>query len=136
MKGISGVVVAVLLTVIGIVAVLMFWAMFSGMFSPHPKLLIEGATLVKMGDQVLGTITVREVGGASTQIQKIEIRGGANEQITCNPTGGSMELSAGASKTIQCTASGLQTGKTYYLIVYYKVGDGEQPTDPYPVTVR
>jgi ABC-type transporter Mla subunit MlaD len=46
-RGISGVVIAVLLTVIGIAAVLMFWGMMSGFFNPQPKVIIEKATITK-----------------------------------------------------------------------------------------
>lgn len=137
MKGISGVVVAVLLTVIGIVAVLMFWATFGGIISgTTPRVMIEKASFVKTGQQVYGTVTVREVGGASTSIEEIVLK--ADQEFQCTPTGDAdKNLSPGGSKTIECTVnSDLATGKTYYLIVRYKVGDKKEPTDPYPVTIR
>jgi len=76
-RGISGVVVTVLLTVIGIAAVLMFWGMMSGFFNPHPKVIIESAQLTNLGNNQYDlSITVRETGGASTCIIGATITGG------------------------------------------------------------
>jgi uncharacterized membrane protein YgcG len=75
LRGISGVVIAVLLAVIGIAAVLMFWGMMSGFFNPQPKVIIEKATITKIGDKYDVSITVRETGGASTTIIEAKIFG-------------------------------------------------------------
>lgn len=136
MQGMSGVIVAVLLTVIGILAVLLFWGMFSGMLNPQPKVIIEKATITKIGSGVYDVaVTVREVGGASTTIKKIEIK--SDETTISVDTSSSLELSAGQSKTIIGTASGtLLPGKTYYIYVFYIKGNEEERSDLYPVTVR
>jgi hypothetical protein len=151
-RGISGVVIAVLLTVIGIAAVLMFWGMMSGFFNPQPKVIIEKATITKIGNQYDVLITVRETGGASTTIKEAKIFGpghenGAPIQISTgnstggpsNSTGGSKTpvLSPGSSITITGTLNTqLQPGVTYYIAVYYTKGDGTERSDLYPVTVR
>jgi len=163
MRGVSGVVVAVLLTVISIVAVLIFWNTISCLVGlcPEPKILIENANL--LAKQCLLTLTVKNIGSAATTISKVELlraeksgssqgdsssltfttprSSSSNGQPTQNP-----EVPPGASLTIQydCgTGSGggqsggqLTAGATYYVIVYYKKGDTVVPTDPYPVTAR
>ncbi|AEA12413.1 hypothetical protein TUZN_0930 [Thermoproteus uzoniensis 768-20] len=158
--GISGVVVTVLLTVIGIVAVLMFWAMFSGFFNPHPKIIIESAEVTQLSPgQYDVSITVREVGGASTQITGAVIYGTGSQsssqppQLQCNPPGQSQSSSsssassssqsfsipvgAGQEVTFYCTYSGnLIPGQTYYLAVYYTSGSSNVRSDLYPVTVH
>jgi len=139
MRGISGVVIAVLLTVIGIVAVLAFWAMFSGLFNPQPKVIIEKATLTRIGNNQYDlSISVREVGGASTTIQRVVLTGGGstNEQ-ECTGEGQDTSLQAGQSKQLAYKCSGsLNPGTTYYVRVYYQKGTGSEATDLYPVTVR
>lgn len=138
LRGISGVVIAVLLTVIGIAAVLMFWGIFSGLFTPTPRLIIEQASAVKVGtNNYQFTIRVREVGGASTTIKYINITGGGtSHKIELKD----IPIGAGESKTIEATLTltgqDLQPGITYYIKVYYKKGSGEEPTDLYPITVR
>jgi hypothetical protein len=151
------VVIAVLLTVIGIAAVLMFWGMMSGFFNPQPKVIIEKATITKIGDKYDVLITVRETGGASTTINEARIFGpdlGSGVSITISTgsgTGGSSDnkggsnalvLSPGSSKTINGTLTfqdpnkQLKPGVTYYIAVYYTKGDGTERSDLYPVTVR
>ena len=149
LKGISNVVVTVLLTVIGIVAVLLFWSMFSGLFNPTPKVIIEQASAISLGNGVYEfTIQVREVGGASTTIDQIILEAGT-QTYTLTPTqpGGSssssgssssgITLGAGQSITIVARYNGqLNPGQTYYLRVAYTVGNGIQYSDAYPVTIR
>ncbi len=132
-RGISGVVIAVLLTVIGILAVLMFWGMFSGMFNPQPKVIIEKATITKIGNKYDVSITVREVGGASTTIRAvIKTPDGSEKDIIKN-----VDLQAGQSKTLVGEyTENLDPGTTYYIAVYYQKGNGEERSELYPVTVR
>jgi len=136
-RGISGVVIAVLLTVIGIAAVLMFWGMMSGFFNPQPKVIIEKATITKTGPNTYDiSITVRETGGASTQIDDAKIIDDNNENTLTLKTGDTT-LSPGQSKTlIYSYSGGLQPGKTYYVAVYYTKGGSTERSDLYPVTVR
>ena len=137
LRGISGVVIAVLLTVIGIAAVLMFWGMMSGFFNPQPKVIIEKATITKTGKGTYDvSITVRETGGASTQIKEAKIIVDGQENTLTSKTEDTT-LSPGQSKTLIYSYSGeLQPGKTYYVAVYYTKGDGTERSDLYPVTVR
>jgi hypothetical protein len=136
-RGISGVVIAVLLTVIGIAAVLMFWGMMSGFFSPQPKVIIEKATITKVGNKFDVSITVRETGGASTQIKYAKIIVDGKEQDLSSGTKDTT-LSPGQSKTLVYSydSGELTPGKTYYVVVYYTKGDIEERSDLYPVTVR
>jgi hypothetical protein len=137
LRGISGVVIAVLLAVIGIAAVLMFWGMMSGFFNPQPKVIIEKATITKIGrDTYDVSITVRETGGASTRINEAKIIVDGEERTLTSKTEDTT-LSPGQSKTLIYSYSGeLQPGKTYYVAVYYTKGDGTERSDLYPVTVR
>jgi len=154
MRGVSGVVVAVLLTVISIVAVLVFWNTIACLVGlcPEAKLLVENANLV--ANQGLLTLTVRNVGNAATSISRVELlpagqsgsgQGGSSSGPSCTPRstgqGGQQtqnpEVSPGLSLTIQYNCGqGLKAGTTYYIIVYYTKGNTEVPTDPYPVTAR
>jgi hypothetical protein len=153
-RGISGVVIAVLLAVIGIAAVLMFWGMMSGFFNPQPKVIIEKATITKIGNKYDVLITVREVGGASTTIvearifgpdlddngERIDISTGSGTGGSSSNTGGSNTpvLSPGSSITItgKFDKKPLKPGVTYYIAVYYTKGDVTERSDLYPVTVR
>jgi len=160
MRGISGVVVAVLLTVISIVAVLIFWNSISCLVGlcPEPKILIENANL--LAKQCLLTLTVKNIGSAATNISKVELlpaeKSGSSQRDSSSltfttprsssssgQTTQKTEVPPGASLTIQydCGSGqsggqGLTAGATYYVIVYYKKGDTVVPTDPYPVTAR
>jgi hypothetical protein len=141
LRGISGVVIAVLLTVIGIAAVLTFWGMVSGFFNPQPKVIIEKATITKIGDKYDVSITVRETGGASTTIKAVKLFGSglSDEGVDVNIKTPESDriLSPGSSKTIVGTYSGsLQTGTTYYIAVEYDKGGSKERSDLYPVTVR
>ena len=138
MRGISGVVIAVLLTVIGIAAVLAFWTIFYPLIQPHPKIVIESATLTKIGDRYDLTIRVREVGGASTTITKITLEGPGLTETECRfKRGQDGSLSAGQSKTIvaECNVQ-LEPGVTYHIYVYYRSGGGEEMSGPHAVTPR
>jgi len=154
-RGISGVVIAVLLTVLGIAAVLLFWSMISGFFNPQPKVIIEKATITQIGDKYDVLITVRETGGASTKIkeakifgpglndngERIDISTGSSTGGSSSNTGGSntLVLSPGSSITITGKLGNnirLNPGVTYYIAVYYTKGDGTERSDLYPVTVR
>ena len=142
LRGISGVVIAVLLTVIGIAAVLMFWGMMSGFFNPQPKVIIEKATITKTGQNTYDiSITVRETGGASTEIDYAVITGGGlqnEERLSTSNQQQDKTLSPGQSKTLvfKLDNQQLTPGVTYYLAVYYKKGDSTERSDLYPVTVR
>jgi len=141
MRGISGVVVAVLLTVIGVVAVLVFWTGVICSIAPQlcgrteSKVMIESASLVKMGNNYLLTVHVREVGGASTTIETIKLIKDNPDSPVCSDKPNKL-LEAGRSATIQKTCGNLNPGETYYVIVEYKSGGTTKVTDPYPVTAR
>jgi hypothetical protein len=144
LRGISGVVIAVLLTVIGIAAVLLFWSMISGFFTPQPKVIIEKATITKTGQNTYDiSITVRETGGASTEIDYAVITGGdLQKEVRLDLSTTSQQqdktLSPGQSKTlvVKLNDQQLKHGVTYYVAVYYTKGGGTERSDLYPVTVR
>ncbi len=139
LRGISGAVVAVLLAVIGIAAVLLFWGMVSGFFTPQPKVIVEKVTITKIGNKYDLLITVREMGGASTEIERVIITGGdlTNDIILQTPREQDRELSPGQTKTFTYEVrQELRPGVTYYVAVYYRKGDGTERSDLYPVTVR
>jgi len=109
-------------------------------FIPKARVIIEEATLTKVGDNKYDlSISVREVGGASTTIQKIVLVGGGldSEKQCYLKSGQNATLYAGQSKqlTYQCDLQ-LPLGVTYYVRVYYQKGEGSEATDLYPVTVR
>ena len=140
LRGLSGAVVAVLLAVIGIAAVLLFWSMVSGFFNPQPKVIIEKVTITNIGDKFDVTITVRETGGASTEIDKVVITGGdvqGAEIELHTPRERDTKLSPGQSKTLTYELQQkLRPGVTYYVAVYYQKGTDTERSDLYPVTVR
>jgi hypothetical protein len=160
LRGISGVVIAVLLAVIGIAAVLMFWGMMSGFFSPQPKVIIEKATITKVGQKRYDlSITVRETGGASTCILGAAIMGGSSStpipvtstatppisasgqrsgQQGCGDNNQGIPLGPGQSMTISYVVENqqLSPGVTYYVAVYYLSSNTVERTDLYPITVR
>jgi hypothetical protein len=133
-------VIAVLLAVIGIAAVLMFWSMVSGFFTSQPKVIIEKATITNVGNKYDISISVREIGGASTRIDRAVITGGnLQNEVPLDPAAQQQDttLSPGQSKTLlyQLTQE-LRPGVTYYVAVYYSKGGGTERSDLYPVTVR
>jgi len=142
LRGISGVVIAVLLAVIGIAAVLLFWGMVSGFFNPQPKVIIEKATITKIGNKYDISITVRETGGASTKIYQAVITGGQLSgetplQLSTTAQQQDTTLSPGQSRTLVYeTSQQLTEGVTYYVAVYYTKGNSVERSDLYPVTVR
>jgi len=159
LRGISGVVIAVLLAVIGIAAVLMFWGMMSGFFSPQPKVIIEKAIITKVGQKYDLSITVRETGGASTCILGATIMGGSSStpipvtstatppisassqqsgQQGCGDNNQGIPLGPGQSMTISYVVENqqLSPGVTYYVAVYYLSSNTVERTDLYPITVR
>jgi hypothetical protein len=141
-RGISGVVIAVLLTVIGIAAVLLFWSMISGFFNPQPKVIIEKVTITNVGNKYDISITVRETGGASTKIERAVITGGqlpgeTELQLSTTAQQQDTTLSPGQSRTLVYEISQqLTAGVTYYVAVYYTKGNSVERSDLYPVTVR
>jgi hypothetical protein len=142
LRGISGVVIAVLLTVIGIAAVLLFWSMISGFFNPQPKVIIEKVTITNVGNKYDISITVRETGGASTKIERAVITGGQFSgetalQLSTTAQQQDTTLSPGQSRTLVYeTSQQLTAGVTYYVAVYYTKGNSVERSDLYPVTVR
>ncbi len=106
----------------------------------EPKVIIEKVVLTKIGLNVYDlAVTVREVGGASTAITRVEIVGGNLNApiIRTAPNGGNSTLRAGQRRTLAYIIFGkFNPGITYYIRVYYDIGEGEEATDLYPVTVR
>jgi len=112
----------------------------------EPKIIIETANL--LAKQGLLILTVKNIGGMTTTISKVELlsaeqsgssqRGGTrllcslNTQTIQNP-----EVPPGPSLIIQYNCGQeFKAGVIYYVIVYYTKGNTEVPTDSYPVTAR
>jgi len=140
MRGISGVVIAVLLTVIGVVAVIAFWGVICQMFPEmcgggDARVIIESASLRKSGNNYLLTVGVREIGGKSTTIENIKLIRDNPDSPVCQGSPQEKSLEAGQRRTIILTCSGnIELGKTYYVIVEYKSRGNTQVTEPSPVT--
>jgi len=139
MRGISGVVIAVLLTVIGVIAVLAFWGsicqMFPEMCGGDTRVIIESASLRKSGDSYLLTVGVREIGGKATTIENIKLIRDNPDSPICQGSPKEKSLEAGQRRTIILTcSSGIELGKTYYVIVEYTKRGTKEVTEPSPVT--
>jgi len=72
-------------------------------------------------------------------IQRVVLTGDGlyGEQQCHIKSGQDAVLHAGKSKSLeyQCDLQ-LHPGITYYVRVYYQKGEGNEATDPYPITVR
>jgi len=72
-------------------------------------------------------------------IQRVVLTGdGLDGEQQCHlKSGQDAVLHAGKSKSLeyQCDLQ-LHPGITYYVRVYYQKGEGNEATDPYPITVR
>jgi len=105
-----------------------------------PEVIIEKATLLKIREDLYDlVVSVREVRGVSTTIQKVVlIGGGLDGEKECElKNGQDATLHMGQPKRLiyQCNVQ-LHPGFTYYVRVYYQKGEGSEVTDLYPVTVR
>jgi hypothetical protein len=123
-KRISGVVVAVLLTVIGIAAVLLFWGTISSLIGgKRLQGNIDSATIIVVGGQAKLAITISNAGTVDFKVTSIKV--GDNDVTKCDP---SFDLiPSGGSITYSCDVSGVSAGQTYILTVALQ-GGGKQST--------
>ncbi|MEM0267077.1 MAG: hypothetical protein QXV98_00505 [Thermofilaceae archaeon] len=114
-KAISGVVVAVLLTVVGIAAVLVFWGVISGLIGGR-RLTgnIDSAQLLVVDNKAKLQVVISNVGTIDFTVNKISLDQG--QVGSCNPALGMM-VASGRSVTIVCDVSGVTAGSTYLLTV-------------------
>jgi hypothetical protein len=125
-KGISGVVVAVLLTVIGIAAVLLFWGTISGLIGgKRLQGNIDSASiLVVEGKTPKLVLTISNAGTVDFKVTSIKLDTNDLDLSKCQPN---MDLiPSGGSVTYTCDCSA-QAGSSYILTVVIS-GGGKQST--------
>jgi hypothetical protein len=124
-KGISGVVVAVLLTVIGIAAVLLFWGTISGLIGgKRLQGNIDSATIIVVGNDARLAITISNAGTVDFKVNSIKI-GDTDVAANCQPPTGDL-IASGGSITYSCKCSA-EAGKSYILTVEIE-GGGKKST--------
>jgi len=100
-------------------------------------LFIEHATLVKVGDYGLVTVTVRQLGEpVSLNIEKVRlVKDG--DKLVCEDELENMTVPPGASLTImvKCKAPIIRD-ESYYVVIECKKRDEVMYTDKYPVVAR
>jgi len=133
-KGVSGVVIAILLTVIGIAAVLIFWSYIQTLFpKPTPKPVIVDAKLWIVGNKLRIEITVKNIGDGPGTWEKVIITDpdGNEESFNIN-----VDVQPGASASlptsdqiVEPTKLTLTAGKNYLITVVFKDNQGNEHTD-------
>jgi hypothetical protein len=120
-KGISGVVVAVLLTVIGIAAVLLFWNTIIGIITgPGPRANIDSATIIVVENDARLAITISNVGTVDIKVNSIKV-GDTDVTTNCQPSPSGVLIASGGSTTFSCKCS-VQAGRSYILTVEIEGG--------------
>lgn len=122
-KGISGVVVAVLLTVIGIAAVLLFWGTISGLIGgKRLQGNIDSATILVVEGKAKLAITISNAGTVDFKVNKITV--GDTDATNCKP--GFDLIASGGSVTYSCDCNA-EAGRSYILTVEIE-GGGKKST--------
>jgi hypothetical protein len=120
-KGISGVVVAVLLTVIGIAAVLLFWGTISGLIGgKRLQGNIDSATIIVVKDKAKLSITISNAGTVDFTVNSIKV--GDSEATNCQPSPKDLLIASGGSVTYSCDCSNVKAGESYILTVEIEGG--------------
>lgn len=124
-KGISGVVVAVLLTVIGIAAVLLFWGTISGLVGgKRLQGNIDSATILVVEGNAKLAITISNAGTVDFKVNSITV--GDSPVWNCKPDPQTVLIASGGSITYSCDCNA-EAGKSYILTVDIE-GGGKQST--------
>jgi hypothetical protein len=110
-RGISGVVVAILLTVIGIAGVVLLWTVILPMFYRLDFQILDTKLIVVEGGENIVQIKIWNTGGVD--ITKLTVEGDVSTDLL---EGGDV-LKAGDQRTFVKRGISLQAGKTYVLIV-------------------
>jgi hypothetical protein len=120
-KGISGVVVAVLLTVIGIAAVLLFWGTISGLIGgKRLQGNIDSATIIVVKDKAMLSITISNAGTVDFKVNSIKV---GDSAVSCQPSPKDALIASGGSITFSCDCSGkVAAGESYILTVEIEGG--------------
>ena len=124
-RGISGVMVAVLLTIIGIVAVLIFGGVIMRFVGGRQlRVNIDSAQIIVIGEgNTKLVVGITNVGTADFKVTKITIDG--SEVSNCQPEFD--YISPGDSVTYTCDCSA-EAGKTYMLTVEVQDPSGRKST--------
>lgn len=102
-KGISGVMVAVLLTIIGIAAVLVFGNMIISFVSPRQlKGQIDSAQIIVVGKKAKLAVSISNVGTIDFKVNSIKVDG---NEVNCEPEFEIISPGASVSYTCECQAN-------------------------------
>jgi len=99
-------------------------------------LIVESATLVNVGDYGLVTVTVRQLGEVSLNIEKVRLVKDGDKPV-CEDELENKTVPPGASLTImvKCKAP-IVRDESYYVVIECKRRDVVMYTDKYPVVAR
>ena len=125
--------VVVLLTIVGIAAVLLFWSIFSGMIRPQLRVKIEQAVIYVDTQQVL-QISISNVGTRDFVVDTIEVIG-VGSASSCNPSLGET-IPAGAVVQYSCQISGVDPTQASYLVRVDVSSGNDKASDTAPALVR
>lgn len=117
--GISGVVVAVLLTVIGIAAVLVFWGAVQDLISPRRlSATIDSAQLIKGAQRTRLAFALTNSGTIDFTIRQVKLE---DSTLQCNPSG--VNMPPGSSYSFLCDVTmSVVPGSSYLLSVEVQGG--------------
>lgn len=114
-KGISGVVVAALLTIVGIAAVLMFWGVISGLIGGRRlQGTIDAAQIIVTETGARLAVTVSNTGSIDFRISSIKLDESSVDTSQCTPNPANQLVSSGGALSIVCRVTA-EAGKTYIL---------------------
>lgn len=121
-KGISGVMVAVLLTIIGIAAVLVFGNMIINFVSPRQlKGQIDSAQIIVVGNNNTKlAVSISNVGTIDFKVNSIKVDG---DKVNCTPKFEIISPGASVSYTCDCQA---KVGDTKIIEVEITSTDGQK----------
>ncbi len=139
-RGISGVMVSVLLTVIGIASVLIFWQVILPLITPRFPASIHDARVLVVGDKTFVSAILRNISDREVEALGIRVFGDfGNAECRLKET---IKAKPGEYVTVNCELQGVKAtrGNEYAVRVVYKpVGGATEPeleTDALKVIAR
>lgn len=124
-RGISGVVVAILLTVIGIAGVVLLWTVILPMLSSVDFVILNTKLLITGTGKCFIEIEIMNSGG--TDITKLKVKDAEGIFTIENLLDAGEVLRKGEKRTFVKEISGIQSGNTYLIQVTAEAGG--RPTD-------